>query len=334
MTGNGALSVIPYGATELADTRFALSPLSHLIHGVHGGPCSTSSTLRERWWATARRHIPQSAIPVVQLINSDPTVLPGLISPTPTSVPGALEPDFDEEVEQLAASCGVGRFRLPSMARDGKDVPVLARELAEGSPVAVAHLADGLRALFQACMASDWPGIRNQLHGDLTSRTQQMMTNGPGYVLRGLNTKLKWEQDWLVFGGMTVSDEFRNAEGGLTLMPCAFGSLTLHPQLTPTGRRVLVYSVKVNFDVPGDVDGLATLIGIGRARTLRALTKPASTSELAQRLGVAVPTASVHATVLRRAGLIVTRREGRQVCHEITAVGAALLAANPRSRIE
>jgi DNA-binding transcriptional ArsR family regulator len=324
--------VISFGAEELADTRFSVSPLTHLIHGVHNGPCSARSGLRERWWATARRHVPEIAVPVVQLINTDLAVLPEFLVPAPASAAGALEPALDEELDQLAASCGAGQFRLPPAGQRGQDLPRLARELADGSPLAISRLVEAFRALFLACMATDWPAIRNQLHGDLTLRTQQMMTGGPGQVLGRLHTSLKLEQDWLIFAGTPVPKDFADADGGLTLMPCAFGSVTLHPQLTRLGRRILVYSANIASDVPQDADALATLVGAGRARTLRALTTSASTSTLARRLAVTAPTASAHANVLRRAGLITTRRDGQQVCHELTPIGAALLAANPQGR--
>ena len=77
------------------------------------------------------------------------------------------------------------------------------------------------------------------------------------------------------------------------------------------------------------MDALPILVGAGRAKTLRALATPASTTTLARRLAVTAPTASAHTAVLRNAGLITTHRDGQRVRHELTIVGTALLAANP-----
>ena len=49
-------------------------------------------------------------------------------------------------------------------------------------------------------------------------------------------------------------------------------------------------------------------------------------AELARAAGVSLASASEHATVLRNAGLITSRREGRRVSHTITWLGQQLLA--------
>jgi DNA-binding transcriptional ArsR family regulator len=81
-----------------------------------------------------------------------------------------------------------------------------------------------------------------------------------------------------------------------------------------------------------DGDGLAGLIGAGRARALRAIGVGCTTGELAARLGVSAPTASQHTAALRNADLIVTVREGQRVRHLLTDLGDALLSANPTGR--
>jgi DNA-binding transcriptional ArsR family regulator len=50
-----------------------------------------------------------------------------------------------------------------------------------------------------------------------------------------------------------------------------------------------------------------------------------STTELAQRIGVSLPTASHHLSVMRESGLITSRRSGSTVVHHLTTRGAALL---------
>jgi DNA-binding MarR family transcriptional regulator len=71
---------------------------------------------------------------------------------------------------------------------------------------------------------------------------------------------------------------------------------------------------------------LAALLGRTRAAVLDAVAAgPCTTSELARRAGVSVPSASEHAAVLRDADLIVTSRVGRAVLHTVTPLGASLL---------
>jgi len=253
-------------------------------------------------------------------------VMPQFLLPPAVPALAAHEPTLDAELERLEANWAASPV---SIASGGRALPRLAMELADGSPRAMSHLIEAIRALFTTSLADDWPGIRSLLHSDLTFRVQQMLAGGPAHVLSTLHPGLDWKDDKLIVAGPPLPATFTDAAGGLTLMPCAFGSSGLHPLVPGGNRRVIVYSARLHFGPQGNGDTLSTLIGAGRARTLRALTTPCSTTVLAARLVVTAPTASAHAGVLRRAGLITTRREGQQVWHELTPTGAAFLAANP-----
>ncbi|MFI2608861.1 MarR family transcriptional regulator [Kitasatospora sp. NPDC018619] len=98
-------------------------------------------------------------------------------------------------------------------------------------------------------------------------------------------------------------------------------SLLLPPIAAPTAEPVA--------RTPA-ADGLAAVLGPARARVLGATGVSAcSTTELAQRLGVTPPSASAHAAALRTAGLIATRREGKQVRQTLTDVGHDPVLDNP-----
>jgi DNA-binding transcriptional ArsR family regulator len=72
-------------------------------------------------------------------------------------------------------------------------------------------------------------------------------------------------------------------------------------------------------------DGLADLLGQTRAAVLVALAGGSTTGELARKLRISPAGASQHATVLRRAGLILSTRRGNSVLHTLTPLGSALL---------
>lgn len=76
---------------------------------------------------------------------------------------------------------------------------------------------------------------------------------------------------------------------------------------------------------------LARLLGDTRAAVLGSVGGNCTTSELAERAGVSVSSASEHAAVLRRAGLIQSNRERNAVRHMLTPVGLALLEQGPAS---
>lgn len=71
---------------------------------------------------------------------------------------------------------------------------------------------------------------------------------------------------------------------------------------------------------------LARLLGANRAAVLAALDAPSTTTALAHRLGLAPSSVSEHLSVLRDAGLLVSRRHGHQVRYERTPLGITLAA--------
>jgi DNA-binding transcriptional ArsR family regulator len=81
-------------------------------------------------------------------------------------------------------------------------------------------------------------------------------------------------------------------------------------------------------DASATAAGLAAVLGRTRAKAIRAIAVGCTTTEVAQVLGVATTTASEHATVLRNARLINTRRRRNVVLHTLTPLGMALLDAN------
>ena len=71
---------------------------------------------------------------------------------------------------------------------------------------------------------------------------------------------------------------------------------------------------------------LGELLGRRRAGILVALGAEATTTELARRLAASPAGVSEHLGVLRRAGLVRARREGRAVLYSRTAAGDVLTA--------
>ena len=73
-------------------------------------------------------------------------------------------------------------------------------------------------------------------------------------------------------------------------------------------------------------DRLDLLLGHGRATVLRALDRPATTTELARRLSYAPSTVSAHLDVLSRAGLVDRHRVRRSVFYGLNETGTSLVA--------
>ncbi|MFD1662804.1 ArsR/SmtB family transcription factor [Streptomyces caeni] len=122
----------------------------------------------------------------------------------------------------------------------------------------------------------------------------------------------------------------------MTLIPayfCVRAPLVLVDETLPP---VLVYPLS---PAPGRLERsrnggpascAAQLIGASRARLLALLDGPMTTTGIAAALDLAPSTAGRHLSVLREAGLPVSRREGTHVLHHRTRLGEALPAGTVR----
>ncbi len=80
-------------------------------------------------------------------------------------------------------------------------------------------------------------------------------------------------------------------------------------------------------------DALGRLLGPNRAAVLAALDQEATTTALAGRLALTPAAVSRHLTLMQQAGLVLGRRQGREVRYRRTPAGTTLLrAAEPRQR--
>jgi DNA-binding transcriptional ArsR family regulator len=175
---------------------------------------------------------------------------------------------------------------------------------------------------------------------------------------------IRWDPPVLTIDTcLPIADQEAHLEGrGLVLVPSVFcppGYPMCAPAADPDASPVIHYPVALDIGALGELWGsadqarsagaagssgsgsgsgssrsssLAALLGRTRAAVLDAVAAgPCTTSELAHRAGVSVPSASEHAAVLRSADLIATRRVGKAVLHTVTPLGAHLLDPSPAS---
>ncbi|MGF0168235.1 ArsR/SmtB family transcription factor [Streptomyces koyangensis] len=111
----------------------------------------------------------------------------------------------------------------------------------------------------------------------------------------------------------------------MAAIPAFAGATTRVPARVASARHAEEDAPTLWGAAAGGERSLAALIGAGRARVLQALTEPRTTGEVAQLAGISGPGASQHTAVLRKAGLITTRRERNMAWHELTPLGRAML---------
>jgi DNA-binding transcriptional ArsR family regulator len=247
-------------------------------------------------------------------------------------------------VEQLRAEL------QPLRPRAGDTSPWTAawlRDLFDGDPGARRELVERLHEYYGSAVDPYWKSIRAFLEAERDRRGRIMADAGVGRLLATLHPSISWQPPLLLVGDVTQEPAACRSEphvlGGrsVALVPSVF-CLDEPRVLARPGDRtsplVLFYPALRDREdataiwTPEAESGhraLARLLGETRASALEAIADTCTTSEVARRIGVSLPTASHHAAVLRAKGLIVSRRHGGTMIHRITALGAGLLGSGP-----
>jgi DNA-binding transcriptional ArsR family regulator len=169
------------------------------------------------------------------------------------------------------------------------------------------------------------------LERDVVRRAGLLATYGWARAMDGLGPRVRWHPDGRIELVKMPGPSHRLADARLMFVPSAFeaGWLSLDP---PHAYAFVYRATGVGdlwpgsdwIDGPAD-DALGVLIGQTRARLLRALAEPASTSQLVAQHGLSLGATGDHLGVLRRAGLVTRLRSGRSVLYRRTALGDALV---------
>jgi DNA-binding transcriptional ArsR family regulator len=205
--------------------------------------------------------------------------------------------------------------------------------------------------VWRTAVAPYWDRILGHLTAECDARGRIAMTGGVERLLATLHPRIVWAAPVLEIHDGPDRDVWLKGQG-LLLNPSVFlpgrvGRVIARER--ETGQSALVFAAPGNahqvaglWDAQDDsVQALSALVGQTRAAALRALTATCTTGQLAARLGISCAGASQHAAVLRKSGLITTRRMRNNVLHTVTPLGMALLggrlrdpvpAAEPRSR--
>ena len=220
-----------------------------------------------------------------------------------------------------------------------RDLEVLAADQPMSTDVgALVSAADGaaaMRGLTQTireyhdlALGLVWARIEATVEADRGRRIRAVVAQGAEGLLESLRPTMRWNHGVLDVD-YPVDQEMHLGGRGLLLVPSYFCWRYPVTLLDPSLPPVLVYPAQREPVPPTLSDAsrraLAALIGNTRAATLAAIGGGCSTTELARRVGVSSPAASQHATVLRNAGLITSRREANTMMHSVTALGSALL---------
>ena len=218
---------------------------------------------------------------------------------------------------------------LHLLAANCKRLPTGVRDLAQGDPAALIQLTSAMRNFHQLAIEPHQPRIDAAVDRDRGLRMREMMNGGVEALLNSLRPMAAYS------AGELLVPAHRNQEvhlggRGLTLIPSYFNLVQPLTLFDPALPPVLIYPVE---RPPGTIasvaakdDGsLGPLIGQTRSAMLYAIGTGCTTSELARRVGIAVASASEHATILRDARLITSHRDRNRMVHQLSRLGIELL---------
>jgi DNA-binding transcriptional ArsR family regulator len=189
------------------------------------------------------------------------------------------------------------------------------------------HLGDALAYYHHAALGPYLSRMRALVDADRAVRARALLDGGVEALLGTMRPVLRWRPPVLE-ADYPVEQELSLDGRGLLLVPAVFCDRNPITLLDPSLPPTLVYPVGDGGGPdPNECAGaLAALIGRTRGEVLCRLAEAgAATGELARLLDISAASASQHASVLRRSGLVVSRRDGSAVVHHITPLGTALL---------
>jgi DNA-binding transcriptional ArsR family regulator len=165
------------------------------------------------------------------------------------------------------------------------------------------------------------------LESEIAARARRLVATGSEAAFADLDPTVTWDGRELTVSPVTMAPCDVELDGrGLLLIPSVL-AWSVWPRVDPPWDPALTYQPPGVGDLwlqPSGDGSLDELIGRRRATLLRSLERPASTLALSRRTGWSPGGVSSHLAVLRRTGLVVRRREGREVVYSRTAAGDAL----------
>ncbi|MER6900638.1 DUF5937 family protein, partial [Amycolatopsis sp. NPDC000740] len=188
----------------------------------------------------------------------------------------------------------------------------------------------------EAFFDSAWAGLEPQLAADLRHKQDLVRHKGLRAALDAVSSAVTLSEDGSRIVVDKLQDKATSAQDGVTFIPSVFGSPHLVVVHAAGWQPVVQYPVAdAAAPVPLEtvelrLDALAHPVRLRLVRTLA--RSPHTTSELAHTWDLSAPEVSRHLAVLRRAGLLTTKRQGRYVRYsldlpQLSSLGTDLLAA-------
>ncbi|MBV7695949.1 DUF5937 family protein [Streptomyces sp. TRM70350] len=244
-------------------------------------------------------------------------------------------PDYDLPGSGVLADPGLRRRALDLAASRGPRQVRFTKRLLADPPRVRAWLRQFLQDCDEAFFSDVWARVRHPLAADARHKTELLRRKGLGEALASVSSAVTLDGDGTrITVDKLAQGRTTTADGGLLLIPTSLGWPHLMVLHRYGWQPVLHYPVSSQeLASPPSVEQLTlrmtALSHPLRMRICRHLARSSfTTSELATAHGVTAPEISRHLSVLKKAGLIITRRRGRYVLHQLDVTVVARLGSD------
>jgi DNA-binding transcriptional ArsR family regulator len=329
--------------SDLASVSFACSPLQEAVLSLRMWTHPAEYPTQRPWFGrlrTALDGLDPAQRRLLRAVVAPNRWIPDFLTPRP-DVP---RPGFEHELAALRATPPeriTTDLERTYLAHDGV-VPVPLRGGLYEPRRLRAELADALQAYWHSCLAPHWwPQARSVLEADIAYRAHLLAAGGANALFPDIDRQLHWDHGTLTIAcdrATHVADDGLALGGeSLVLVPTLFaqGAITA---IDPVATPLIIYPARGRGTMtpheahPAADSPLADLLGRPRAQLLLMLNRPATTTELADHLGITPSAVSQHLSVLHRARLLDRTRRGRMVLYSRTALGENLCGATTGDR--
>jgi DNA-binding transcriptional ArsR family regulator len=313
---------------DLTRIRFAFSPVWETVTSVRALSNSSASSVHGPWLRRIRPAGTDEDLRLLKALIPSFGYVPDFITPAPPR----RSTSFESGLAAIAATPHHLVDAELNKLRDQDPHPLLD-ELIAAPTEALGRITAALQRYWHRALEPDWRRMRALLQDDLAFRLEEMASGGVDRLFRNLHPSVRFTGDRIEIDRPFSCDGEPLPGQGLLLVPCVFTwpaalPVTAAPHVPtitypPRGLGRLWERRQDTSDSP-----LAELVGRTRAAIVGHLDLPMSTTHLAHQLGVSAPTLSVHLSILRAAGLVDSRRDGKTVLYHRTSLGKQLLAAS------
>jgi DNA-binding transcriptional ArsR family regulator len=317
--------VIGFRRADLANVRFAISPLVELQQSVRALHEPDARALHGSWVTETLERVPVADLRLLRALQPRNAYGPDFIHPPPKTPLAGLE----DELGRVARTPPAQIRAEIEHAYCGRHIPAVLDPLIDDPKRGVMQLAEVFRSYWELVMAAHWPRLRTLLEADVRYRARRLADGGAQLLFEDVHPEVRFAKSRLLIEkpfDATLALDGR----GLLFVPSAFGCPRPAAITRPPWQPTVIYPARGAATLwepasKAPSQGLAAALGQRRAAVLATLDVPQSTRDLATRLGVVPSSVSTHLGVLRDAGLVTAQRAGRLVLYARSPAGDVLV---------